>query len=208
MLGLLGSSATAADGDSSTKLSDAVERTRSTTATYSLYVQTRITPPSRDPINEWAAEFHRGNLHRVETPRDRVVADCARLTGSHLNLMTGVITRGSSEAKSACGINANPDLVSGKWLGVEQSRFGPVDRLELTDSEHVRGYDVASNGALVASTIADLDGTMRLRTWATALLPTLPEQDIFSEASLARQVASDAMISNETIQDQSEVAAN
>jgi hypothetical protein len=123
------------------------------------------------------------------------------MTGVHLNLISGILTRGESEARAACGIDGNRPLVSSKWLGRTETAFGLVDHLQMMDADHIRTYDVAPNGALVAATIADLDGTIRLKNWATALLPALPEEDMFSETSLGRSVAPEPMVTDASAAD-------
>lgn len=52
--------------------------TRETRATYSVFFWNVITRPGSPAQAEWSAEFHKGALHRVETPRDRIVANCER----------------------------------------------------------------------------------------------------------------------------------
>jgi hypothetical protein len=54
-----------------------LEKTKSTRATYSVFFWNRVDPGNRPAFEEWSAEFHMGALHRVETPRDRLIADCS-----------------------------------------------------------------------------------------------------------------------------------
>ncbi len=65
---------------------------------------------------------------------------------------------------------------------------GPAKRVMMTDPDNIRTYDVVNNGALIAATIADLDGTMRVDNSAVALLPSVPDGDIFSAESLRASV--------------------
>jgi len=60
----------------------AIALTRNTTATYSVFAWNIITRSNKPTEQEWSAEFHQGALHRVETPRDRIIADCAAMTGA------------------------------------------------------------------------------------------------------------------------------
>ncbi len=53
-----------------------VERTKTTSSTYTLYLWNRVTIPGEPVLEEGSAEFHKGDLHRFETPRDRIIADC------------------------------------------------------------------------------------------------------------------------------------
>jgi hypothetical protein len=165
-----------------------IAKSRATSATYSLYNWNVITKPDQPPKEEWAAEFNEGSRHRVETPRARIVADCAALNGTYLDLESGQTFSNSQIAKVACGISSTKPILSAKWLERISSRFGPLDRIKVTDDNVIRTYDIADNGVLVNATISDLDGTLQLKNWAVDLVPSLPENEIFSEASLARSV--------------------
>ncbi len=55
-----------------------IARTRDTRATYSLISWSRIQRPGDSVVEEWAAEFHAGTRHRVETPRDEKNAPVTR----------------------------------------------------------------------------------------------------------------------------------
>jgi hypothetical protein len=165
-----------------------ISKTRTTTATYSLYSWGRITRPDENPTEEWAAEFNRWPMHRVETPRVRLVADCAAVMGTYFEVETGKSGTNAQVARAACGISGMKPIRSAEWTGRGKSRFGHVDRLRVTDDDNIRTYDIADNGAIVAGTIADLDGTMRLDSFALNLLSTLPSEDIFSMESLQRSV--------------------
>jgi hypothetical protein len=167
-----------------------VERTHTTNATYSVYLWTTINLPGRAPIGEWAAEFHQGTLHRVETPRDRIVADCAAMTGAHLQVSTGAIDRGGEYARTACGIDQG-EILHSRWVGRLQTDFGAADAILLSRSDGDRTYAVTDNGALIAETISDEAGELRLINHAVALLPSLPSTDIFSEDSLRNSVVAD-----------------
>ena len=186
--GLCGSTASAAFDQ---RADQAITRSRTTTATYALYAWNRVTPPDENPREEWAAEFHKGNLHRVETPQTRLVADCAAVMGTYLEVETGETGTNAQVARVACGISAARPIRSAEWITRVNSRFGPIDRIRVTDDKVIRTYDVADNGALVSGTISDLDGTLRLDNFALDLLSTLPSEDIFSKESLQRSVVPD-----------------
>ena len=164
---------------------EVIDLTRQTSATYSVYTWNTIPRFGDDPIEEWAAEFHDGRYHRVETPRDRVVADCAAMTGTHRNLATGEVMRSPEIAKSACGVAANATIVSAREEAAGTGRFGAVWRIVVRDPRNERTYEVAANGAIVAATIKLHDGTLLLESRAFALLGDVPPS-IFSEASLRR----------------------
>jgi hypothetical protein len=80
-----------------------VSRTHTTRATYAVYYWNRITPARGEASEEWSAEFNRGNWHRVETPRDRMIADCAAMKGIDLSLETGQIVSGPAVARPPAG---------------------------------------------------------------------------------------------------------
>jgi hypothetical protein len=162
-----------------------IEKTRTTRATYSVFNWNVITPPGSDPVEEWSAEFHKGTLHRVETPRDRLVANCEEMTGTHLNVANGEIIERPEIARAACGVQANSRILSAEFVGQEDSRFGTIDRIELRDPQNVRTYAIAANGAIVGSTIELKDGAVLLDSKAVAMLDTTP-QDIFTVESLSK----------------------
>jgi hypothetical protein len=93
----------------------ALERSQQTTATYSLFAWNDV-PDGRDIKDGWSAEFHRANLHRVETPSVRIIANCKEMTGTRLLVATGEKLSDRSVAKAACGINGNFDMHSVEWL--------------------------------------------------------------------------------------------
>lgn len=160
-----------------------ITKTRTTHADYSMFAWNQVTPKDRAARDEWSAEFNKGNMHRVETPRDRLVADCAKGTGTYLNLETMNLYRGPAVAKAACGIQANSKILSASYDGVETGPFGKVERLTIHDPDNVRTYRIAPNGAIVAATIESDDGRVWLRMFAVAIDGKSPA-DIFSEASL------------------------
>lgn len=167
-----------------------VSRTRTTKATYAVYYWNRITPARGEASEEWSAEFNRGNWHRVETPRDRLIADCAAMKGIDLSLETGQIISGPAVAKTACGINATRPVRQSEYLGRQQGRLGDFDRVRLIDAGDVRTYDVSSDGVILGVTYANVDKpqNVTLTMASTALDRALPDADMFSPESLARSV--------------------
>jgi hypothetical protein len=163
-----------------------IERSKTTTATYALYQWTRLTPPNTPASEEWAAEFNSGTLHRVETPRDRVIADCRAKTGAALSLATGEIIRGERVANAACGINTDKQFLDMASLGQVARPYGKADRVRVTDVDNVRTYDVTDDGVLVHASYQNNEGKrpIVLDSEATGLERALPAADMFSEASL------------------------
>jgi hypothetical protein len=171
------------------RVADALALSRETKATYSLYSINRITLDD-EIIEEWGAEFHSGQMHRVETPRDRIIADCSAGTGTTLNLATGQRSSGPQYAKAACGVNANIPILSSRFLGKVKTKFGTAEKIEITDKYQIRGYSILANGVLAEATITVLGPPKKLRLTNCPILVTkqLPERDIFSIESLDKSV--------------------
>jgi hypothetical protein len=170
-----------------------VNRTHTTRATYAVYYWNRLTPQRGEASEEWSAEFNRGNWHRVETPRDRMIADCSAMKGIDLSLETGQIVSGPAVAKAACGINANRPIRSSEYLGRQQGKLGEFDRVRLTDAGDIRTYDVSADGVILGVTYANVDKPedVTLTMATTGLDHALPDTDMFSPESLGRSVVPD-----------------
>jgi len=185
--GLLGVSA--CSGRAEDKLPSAikgvVELTKTTKADYAVYAWNRI-EGAGGPVEEWSAEFHSGSLHRIETPRDRWIADCAAGTGTGLSLATGEKMVGPKVALAACGVNTNKAFVSSEWQGVVKTPFGQAQRIRLVDASNVRTYDVTRDGAIVRATYDLVDGSPLSLTYAVAVEHGRPDPAMFYAASLAR----------------------
>lgn len=171
-----------------------IERTQTTQASYALVSRNEI---RRDDatVHEFAAEFNNGDLHRVETPRDRIVTNCRTGWNAHLNVATGAITHDDGASGMACGVYTGDGVVSAEITGTISSQFGLLRQLKIkTVGGLTRSYSIAHNGAIVSEEIVDPAGTPRLLSTAMSLSDRLPPTDIFSEASLAKSVVPDEMI--------------
>ncbi len=170
------------------KVAQIISRTKTVSTTYAVYFWNHGRSPSLASADEWSAEFHSGSLHRVETPRDRVVANCAEGTGAYLNLASGLVSKGPGVAAAACGINTNRQFIAVKWMGRVQSFSIPADRIQLTDSSNIRTYDVSDDGVILASVYAlrDPQKSTELETFAVSLSAVLPDKSMFDEASLQK----------------------
>lgn len=188
MLAVICSGAVAGSDNAFHHAIQVLEKTKTVKATYSLYVWNRITLAGSEPVEEWGAEFHSGNLHRVETPRDRVVADCSAHTGAALSLLTGKLVEGPQVASAACGINTNASIVAVDFLGPIQSAFGEAQRVRVIDRQHVREYDVSDNGVLLRTTYSENrpGGNLLLTAEAVALEASLPDKNMFDQSSLEK----------------------
>ncbi len=159
--------------------------TRETRATYMVVSSNLVFRPDGTTVREWSAEFHDGILHRVETPRDRIVADCEAMTGIHLNVATVQIDEEPWVARAACGVQANSTMLSARLGGVRQTRFGPATHLVIIDGTDIRTYDVAPDGALIGATITGRDGKKKLVMRAIYYASKVAD-GIFSATSLGR----------------------
>lgn len=182
---------TAANAQKSEKQIDAralavFERTKTTTATYALYSWNWVQDPEGNIRSEWAAEFHDGALHRVETPAARLVANCLTGDGTIYDVASG--DRWSEEwvAKAACGINSNIELRALEWVGQADSRFGPLETIRLIDAVNTRYYVVDTKGVLIASEYFSRHDHVAncLQSEPLAVESRLPRDDLFTEASL------------------------
>lgn len=171
-----------------------IERTQTTQEPYALVSSNEI---RRDDttLHEFAAEFNQGDLHRVETPRDRIVTNCRTGWNAHLNVATGAITHDDSVSGMACGVYTGDGVVNAEITGTTRSQFGLLQQLKIkTISGLTRIYGIAANGAIVSEEIVDPAGKPRLVMTAISLSDHLPTTDIFSEASLAKSVVTDEVI--------------
>lgn len=170
-------------------------RTKAAQATYAVYSWNRITVPDEAPVEEWSAEFHHGDLHRVETPRDRVVADCRAGTGWAVSLVSGAFNHGPQVAAAACGINTNAMIAELALLGPVSTPFGPAERVRIIDAQHVREYDVSPEGILLGTTYVQHapGGQQLISVRAFRVERRLPDSAMFDPASLGRSFVPEAL---------------
>ena len=190
LAGSAGASAPEPDGERARTIFD---RTKTTTATYAAYQWYWVRTDDGSPHGGWGAEFHKGKLHRVELPWQRIVADCEAGTGTMFDVTQGTISRGPEHARSACGIDSNEPILGLKWLDRVDGPFGEADRIAVHDARQERIYAVSDSGVLVAAEIfpAAPDARFCLQNEVMAVDLTLPEGDIFSEESLAGSIVPD-----------------
>jgi hypothetical protein len=179
--------------DSAAQAMEVLERTKEVDADYALYLWNRVTPPDRDPVENWSAEFHSGDLHRVETPETRAVANCRTRAGAVFSVETGEVREGPDVADAACGINTNVAIVSAEWLGPVETALGPAERVRIVDEAHVRQYDVSREGVLLRTTYSEngAAGDLLLTAEAVRLETALPASDMFDRGSLERSFVPD-----------------
>lgn len=172
--------------DGADRALEVLHRTKTFEGTYSLYIWNRITLAGKEPVEEWSAEFHSGNLHRVETPRDRWIADCRAGTGIAFTIASGVVFEGPEVAAAACGINTNFKFIDMNWLGRVQTELGPAERIRVIDRNDIRQYDVSDDGVLLAATYAENRPGERVLITAKGFKRSsgLPNVDMFDRDSL------------------------
>lgn len=165
-----------------------VERSKRTQAVYALYGWKRSTHPGQAPHEEWSAEFHSGNLHRTENPRQRIVADCAAEMGYGVTLDTGETFEGGDVALLACGIDTTRSWTRAEHRGTVSTPFGEAEWIRLISRDFVRTYHVRADGALLHGSYAQNSRGEPLLVIldAVAVLPHLPAEDMFGKESLAR----------------------
>ena len=166
--------------------------TRETRATYTVISANQVHREGEELAHEWAAEFHDGIQHRVETPRDRIVADCEAKTGTYFGVETLNVISESGVAGAACGVNDNATILAARTTGLRDTAFGPATHLIVVDDQFVRTYDVASDGAILGQTIRGRDGSLKLVSRAVYYKSSAPD-GIFSIASLARTAVPENM---------------
>ncbi|MBU7580352.1 MAG: hypothetical protein KAF27_07750 [Porphyrobacter sp.] len=164
-----------------------LERTKTTGGTFTIHYWNSVTIPGETAFEEASAEFHQGDLHRVETPRDRVVADCRAQTGAHLFVAAGEVVEGPMVATYACGISTHTPILSLERLPDTVTKFGPAQRVRVTDARFIRDYTVLANGALVHTVFSENSPEQRVHIVAEAffLEEAIPAGMAFDKASLA-----------------------
>jgi len=165
--------------------------TRETQATYSIVSANRLYREQGRVDHEWAAEFHDGVQHRVETPRDRLIADCAAKTGTYFSVESRKVFESPGVAGAACGVNANAKILAARTDGRRHTAFGPATRLIVTDDNAIRTYDIAPDGAILGATISARDGRIQLVSRAVYYKAKVPT-GIFSVVSLAQSAVPEA----------------
>ncbi|PLK24435.1 hypothetical protein [Novosphingobium sp. TH158] len=187
-LGAVPAAAAAPDGSDEARAREVIGRSKTTRATYAAYFWNVIRLKGADPMEEWSAEFNSGYRHRVETPHDRLVANCATKSGAHFSLIERTTRTGERVASTACGIAYDESIRKVAWLGKHPSAFGEVDRVRLWGAGLVRSYDVNQQGVIVASVIAPEDKPDKpvLEMRIVALEKTLPKGRLFDRATLQR----------------------
>ena len=186
LLCLVGTACAPSNQGETAKVEAIIARSKLTRATYAAYFWDKMQHPEQPAVEKWSAEFNSGSLHRVETSRDRVIADCAVHKGMHLSLSDGNIVSGPQVAAEACGINTNRQFLAEESLGRIKTHFGEADRVRVTDSENIRTYDISDEG-IILRTVYETNDARHLKVLdieAIEVSRSLPGSDVFDQASL------------------------
>jgi hypothetical protein len=164
------------------------DRTKTIQATYALYDWNWRRGDDGRVSLHWSAEFHRGSLHRMETPDLRAVADCSTRKATLVEIRSGRTESHAWIANAICGIRSDKILYSLEYVGRKHGRFGPVDTIRATDLLNERFYTVDEAGIIVATEYFSTDPALKgcVQTEPLAVEKTLPADDMFSVGSLER----------------------
>ena len=168
------------------KAEEAIARSRTTTATYTIFWRVRFSESSGTPDYAWGVTFRKGPLVRVEDVRRRAVADCAAGTGTsfYLSFARNDYESGKKIAQAYCGIDADRKVRSTRWLGQEPTRFGLVDEVKIEDEDGIFIYQVAPKGELVGVTSSARGSRNMTVVEPMSIEYAVPTGDLFSRMSL------------------------
>lgn len=165
-----------------------VLRTKTTTATYSAYQWNTIRDAEGNPSASWAAEFHSGDLHRLEVEGVRIVANCRTHEGYVFDVKSGETSDNDTVWLAACGIDTADQIVAIDRLPSLPGKNGALDVIRITTKPWVRYYAVDRDGVIVRSHRVAPNGSPSpcLQNEAVAILSSLPARGMFTRASLAK----------------------
>ena len=192
---LAASGAVSANENIDAKAQEVIERTRTTTFTHAVYYRTHSFLNGTGPKDWWSAVFHRGTLFRTEGAWTRSVADCAGQTGTQVALRVrkdrgNIYSVDPKYAKQACGISADREILSAKWLGQKPGRFGLTDLIEISEKKGSYIYSVGQRGEILGVTVTHRGDAKPIVTEAVLVEYQLPADDIFSRESLRHSIIS------------------
>lgn len=165
---------------------DVLLRTRHVSVTYVVYQWNEVADTSTVGRSEWAAEFHAGTMHRVETPTVRVVADCSTLAGFMYDVAKRQITADPAAGAYACGVNLDRTPRVVEFIKQAPSNYGVLDVVHVVDDRDDRFYGVTAAGVIITTDYASIENDGHcLHGITVALTAKLPQDDLFSEASLS-----------------------
>ena len=168
-----------------------LERTRSSTTTYASYEWMTVRDEEGANLDGWAAEFHRGDWHRIETQWRHALTNCRTGDAYIYEVSSGTLRQFDDKQNATCGVTSAGGIESVERLpSVSIKPYGRLDFIRVTDARRIRNYQVDSRGLLVRADWFQRDGSRFpcLIQEPVAILRVLPAQDIFSVKSIAKAV--------------------
>lgn len=164
-----------------------IQRTKTTTATYSLYSWMVQRDDEGEPNDTWAAEFNSGDWHRVEGDKFRVIANCRTHEGHIYDVAAGTTQESDTAWVGACGVATGAQILSVDRVASIPSKYGPLSVVRITQKGWVRLYAIDANGVLVRAQWSASNGSPApcIQSEPIAVLTSLPRKDMFTTASLA-----------------------
>ncbi len=197
-LGLAATVAVPASNVVDVKAQEVIDRTRITTAEHVIYYRAYSFVKEANPRVWWSAVFHQGTRYRTESAWFRIVADCSIGAGVQVALRARK-DRGNAYsvdpkyAKQACGISAEREILSAKWLGQKQGQFGISDQVEISEKKGTYLYTVGQRGEILGVIVTHRGETTPIVTEAVVVEYKLPDGDLFSRESLRRSMVARAI---------------
>lgn len=168
------------------KAEEVILRTRSSAATYTIHWRSYGVHGGTKSDYSWSATFRQGNLLRYEKRDVRVVADCASgvATRYYETIGRNNYSSGAKIAKAYCGIGSELGIVSSRYLGQTESKFGLLDKVRIADRDGVHVYLVASGGEILGVSSNYQGSKYTVIAEPTSFERSLPAGDLFSRKSL------------------------
>ena len=190
-LALAMSNPSPAEGNIDPKAQDVIDRTRTTTRPHVVYYRAHSSAGYGKQKYWLSAVFHQGAQFRTESPWIRITADCAKGTAVQLEIVAkqpggGKYTADPKYAKQACGISADREILSARWIGKKLGRFGPFDQIEIIEKKGSYIYSVGRGGEILGVTMTPTGDPNPIVTEAVAFEYELPDGELFSIKSLER----------------------
>ena len=171
----------------------AIERTKTTTATYAAYAWGVSRSATGESDDGWSAEIHSGDWHRMEASHTRVIANCRTHVGGVYDVASGKISDSPNAWLGACGIYSLPDIRSVELIDSIASLWGKLDLLKVSDPRFTRFYAISAEGIIVRSNwiSADRAPLPCIQLEPIAILSSVPTGEIFTRSSLTASVVAD-----------------
>ena len=129
----------------------AIERTKTTRATYAAYAWGVSRSETGEHGDGWSAEIHSGDWHRMEASHTRVIANCRTHVGWVYDVASGKISDSPNAWLGACGVYSPPDIRAVESIESVASPWGRLDLLKVSDPRFTRFYAISEEGVIVRS---------------------------------------------------------